>query len=1226
MSFTDKIRQLRNAKNNTPQKSQCDENYRALTPKDDIHNGDEYLAALDWAIDNDDIRNIAISGPYGSGKSSVIRTYFNTRERKPAIIISLAAFNLESIRAEKDKELEEELEIGILKQLFYHVRANRIPKSRYRKLQPDNKIKDVFIGLFTEILLLSLLLFFSPRRVSLFIESLNRLEGYLGAIVVVLALVAVWGACFTAIRWFGRGTGVKEISILNKASFKNGEGEAEESVFNRNIDEILYFFEVTGYQLVVFEDLDRFDNTNIFVKLRNLNNLLNNYEGIDKKIVFIYAIKDDMFQKEGERTKFFDFIIPVVPYISSTNSGEILRHELQFDEEKNTSRLYDISGKFISLISPYISDMRDLKCICNEFIIFKNTLKGNQHLDLNDTQMFSLIVFKNLYPNDFAQLENESNDSIVRKAFFDKRKYFYEKEVHLKEKRQEQEAIINRVKDENLRSIRELKIVLFSSLVKNNGCIISITCDGVRYSYSNLLDDSFDINILKRKNLEVIYYPLDYGYQKSLEVNNIEKEIIENDDDFFERINRLKRGFENCKEEAKRKIEDFERLMNTLHTYSIRQMIEQFGTDFLSEDVKENDLLIFLLRNGFVDESYTDYINYFHPNSISKDEMNFVLSVRNHSSELGYEYPLKNVSRVFGKLQEYEFKQEEVLNFELIDYVLESKIGSPAENLLVEQLSDHSQSSMSFIKAYVERGNNAERLLKLLCHENDRLWKDICEDTGISIDTRYKYLSTIILHADIDDIVAQDETENGERPLTDFFLTHPDVLERIKDITGNNIIQIIDALKINFTNLETANLPERVKEHIFGNCHYKLNEVMIRQLVNWIKPELVEDLKRRNYTIVLTIDYQPLTDYVHEYFDDYVRNLVIGVESNTEEDSNAVEDILERLFPDNLDLALSVLNKEKIVWNNIEDCCVKISGNDYEYKQKIWDYLFENNQISCTWDNIESYFNEYGESETWLIYIIDNVDPLTSDVANFKISNDVKDSLLYAELPEEAFRKIVKRIHFEMHDTVLSQFGTMKIRVLIEEQILPFDPRYWSEMESESSELRVLYAKENNRTFMKYIDNLNLTVDEVNQLLAFEEFENSEKVTILKKINSANVNTETAQIIESAPFDIPKAYVNAAWQLLSYDEKKELLLNHIEVFENDELSELFSQLGPEYEPLVERKRHKYTLDYSDYNRKLLEKLRRCGYITSSNESWTDDIDKELSGKKKILTGYVKVAR
>lgn len=60
MSFTDKIRQLRNAKNNTPQKSQCDENYRALTPKDDIQNGHEYLAALDWAIDNDDIRNIAI--------------------------------------------------------------------------------------------------------------------------------------------------------------------------------------------------------------------------------------------------------------------------------------------------------------------------------------------------------------------------------------------------------------------------------------------------------------------------------------------------------------------------------------------------------------------------------------------------------------------------------------------------------------------------------------------------------------------------------------------------------------------------------------------------------------------------------------------------------------------------------------------------------------------------------------------------------------------------------------------------------------------------------------------------------------------------------------------------------------------------------------------------------------------------------------------------------------
>lgn len=55
--------------------------YESLTPKNDIENGQEYIAALDWAISRKDIHNIAISGPYGSGKSSVIETYLKERSK-----------------------------------------------------------------------------------------------------------------------------------------------------------------------------------------------------------------------------------------------------------------------------------------------------------------------------------------------------------------------------------------------------------------------------------------------------------------------------------------------------------------------------------------------------------------------------------------------------------------------------------------------------------------------------------------------------------------------------------------------------------------------------------------------------------------------------------------------------------------------------------------------------------------------------------------------------------------------------------------------------------------------------------------------------------------------------------------------------------------------------------------------------------------------------------------
>ena len=85
---------------------------------------------------------------------------------------------------------------------------------------------------------------------------------------------------------------------------------------------------MTKYNVVFIEDVDRFNTSEIFVKLRELNTLLNNYDLIKRRIVFVYAIKDDMFNDQ-DRTKFFDFIIPIIPIINSTNSGEKLLEKLK---------------------------------------------------------------------------------------------------------------------------------------------------------------------------------------------------------------------------------------------------------------------------------------------------------------------------------------------------------------------------------------------------------------------------------------------------------------------------------------------------------------------------------------------------------------------------------------------------------------------------------------------------------------------------------------------------------------------------------------------------------------------------------------------------------------------------------------------------------------------------------------------------------------------------------
>ena len=201
----------------------------------------------------------------------------------------------------------------------------------------------------------------------------------------------------------------------------------------------------------------------------------------------------------------------------------------------------------------------------------------------------------------------------------------------------------------------------------------------------------------------------------------------------------------------------------------------------------------------------------------------------------------------------------------------------------------------------------------------------------------------------------------------------------------------------------------------------------------------------------------------------------------------------------------------------------------------------------------------------------------------------------------------------------------MKIQVLIEEHALPFKKEYWGELAKAASGLRVLYAENNNNDFVQFLDEIELTVDEVNQLLESKVLDSDQKDRILKKLMPAGMTIETARILRSLTRSVPKEYVDKAWQLLPNDEKDQLLLNHMEVYSDSELATLFGQLSSEYQQLVKRTKHKYTLEYSDYNKALLEKLKARDYITSVDDAYIEKADKVLysSNRVHVLTGYVK---
>lgn len=725
IALLEKIREVINKRIQEKKKNE----FTDLAPIDDIENGAEYLKALHWAIKKEKVKNIALAGPYGAGKSSIIDTYLKKHRitRRKALRVSMATFvenktdkngNPKKISLEQD-----EIELGILKQLFYKVNYKKIPQSRYRKLHKINwkRVWGYLVLIFFVFGIVEFIFF--PDTFQMIIKKIEVAGGKFGLkgmvsnsifLAFCVGILAIIARTYRLVLFRFK---VNEVKLPAETVLKNSETAAE-TIFNKNMDEIVYFFEETKYRIVFFEDLDRLEDPSIFIHLRELNTLLNNYDGIKRRIVFVYAIRDDIFT-DTDRTKFFEFIIPVIPIINSTNSGEIFLQKLEESEKKGI--FHEISQEFILDVSPYVEDMRILQNIYNEFVVYKETIRTDQELKLSDETMMALIIFKNLYPREFAELQMERG--VVKQAFEDKQRYISEQCMQWRNEIDEFTQKLEKYHDDCLEQVKELKTAMLGAMVDWQGIPYSIKKNSWdKYPVSKIMGDSFELlQLAELQDVKIEYYTWN-SYQSEKSVNNFQ-EVFKR---YYERIKNFQFVQEKGVSSIKGEIEDLKKNAHELSGWSLKKLIEEFGVhNVLSEKVAENKLLVFLLRRGYIDEKYANYINYFKGTSITKEDMNYILAVKN-MEKLPYNYNLTKVGMVIQRLQPYEFEQKSIFNFILLEYLLSEENENEKRMILIDQLSDRTVESWEFIDEFIEQTQYKERLIQLL--KNQCLKKEFAEE------------------------------------------------------------------------------------------------------------------------------------------------------------------------------------------------------------------------------------------------------------------------------------------------------------------------------------------------------------------------------------------------------------------------------------------------------------------------------------------------------------------
>ena len=262
----------------------------------------------------------------------------------------------------------------------------------------------------------------------------------------------------------------------------------------------------------------------------------------------------------------------------------------------------------------------------------------------------------------------------------------------------------------------------------------------------------------------------------------------------------------------------------------MRDILEKYNDFQFSRDIGENKLLVFLLRRGYIDEKYANYINYFKGNTITKDDMNFILSVKNQEAK-PWDYAITKTDMVIRRLQEYEFERKEIYNFDLLEQLLAGCNDNVKLELFFKQLADETKLSWDFIDEFTSRTNHLAEFIKGLSGNWAGMWLFISNKNTISYERQMYYLCLLLANINADDV----SQYNIDGCMEKYFEDHTDILQKLQEQLGSEKIKdILLQLKPKFRELNIDGIEDKeILDTVFDNAMYELNLPMVKNVIKF---------------------------------------------------------------------------------------------------------------------------------------------------------------------------------------------------------------------------------------------------------------------------------------------------------------------------------------------------------------------------------------------------------
>ena len=838
-------------------------NARKLKPLHPCYNPEQhrmYVDALNDSVQQDEVTNIALSGPYGVGKSSILQGF---REEHPgAIFISLSTLGFSKSVGPNTSKLAEgsispqtnQIQKEIVKQLLYRRRPSSLPASRFKRIQkPDWK----------HLLAISMLIAFALTIVIAAIGGFSKMPkicdsawrefGVKFVSLWLLLSLATWLASkylqgVVHLDKFTAGP-----ATLTLSGSDNSDGN---SYFDRYLDEIIYFFEMSTYRIVVFEDIDRFGNWEIFEELRELNTLLNNAEQLqDKKsesdknkIVFIYAMKDSIFEpqavadtdevakdnqdraiqeiQKANRTKFFDVIIPVVPFVTHRSARDLIRKELNGVSPK-------VSGELIGRLAKYVPDFRLLRSVCNEYMIYAQFILGDDNLKLEPDKLFALMLYKSVHLKDFERIHlgHSKLDEVYRMSVRVTEELIcaIDEKYDELEKQQDPQAEA-KMRGEALESM----VTWASEHFELRGSLFSVDIGPLTFSddeinsvrFWNYLCRQSDVDVITIGGLEDRYgQSMPLKYSKSDMAKFIGQDLVSTS------------IFQRTKDAIGAELRQLDADRQQYQSVHMSDLMSDPLASVPSENGAEQDFSVYvektlgselgaaLVRYGYIDRNFVLYTSTYHDASLSANAMTFRLQhMERDLMNPNYELSDGDVQQLMSDttIDLKEFARPGAYNVAILNYLLlnKDKYRGHFEAVIGSMLKDSNNADI-LLQAFFTSDTpsyNQISLIDELTPRCSRTFDVLVSLRGVPDDRQVGYVDVALRSVSSD-------TDYDTSLLKEFVEQHYKAMATFTDPIADNVVDAFTTLMsragVKFSDI--SQIDSKLREHLIENGCYEVN-------------------------------------------------------------------------------------------------------------------------------------------------------------------------------------------------------------------------------------------------------------------------------------------------------------------------------------------------------------------------------------------------------------------